>query len=56
MSEPAFRHESTVAERKLVADSLRLELVGLDGDLDISDAELDALEHLLGADLHQFLQ
>lgn len=56
MSEPAFRHEPTAAERKLVADSLRLELVGLDCDLDISDAELDALEHLLGADLHQFLQ
>lgn len=56
MSEPAFRHEPTAAERKRVADGLRLELVGLDCDLDISDAELEALEHLLGADLHPLLQ
>ena len=56
MSEPAFRHEPTVAERKLVADQLRLELLGLDSALDISDAELEALELLLGADLQQFLQ
>ena len=56
MSEPAFRHEPTVAERKLVAEQLRLELLGLDSDLDISDAELEALEHLLGAELHHLLQ
>ncbi len=56
MSEPACLHDPAAHERKPVVDQLLLELVALDCDLDISDAELEALELLLGADLHQFLQ
>ncbi|MFM9898016.1 hypothetical protein [Sphingorhabdus sp.] len=36
--------------------SQRVELVDLGSDFPISAAELDALEQLLGADLHQLLQ
>ena len=56
MSEPAFQSQPTAQEQKPVGARLRLELVDMDGNLDISDAELDALELLLGADLHQILQ
>jgi hypothetical protein len=36
--------------------SQRVELVNFGSDFPISAAELDALEQLLGADLHQLLQ
>ena len=43
-------------DRPAVTDRPPLELVHMDGDVDVSDAELEALELLLGADLHQLLQ
>ena len=39
------------SQRPLV-DDLCVELVAFDGQLSVSDAELDALEQLLGAELH----
>jgi hypothetical protein len=50
MPRKANPHNEAESQRELV-DDLRVELVAFDGQLPVSDAELDALEQLLGADL-----
>ena len=50
----AALHDAKDRQRLLV-DVLRAELVNLGSDTPISTAELDALEQLLGPDLHQLL-
>lgn len=56
MSKPSHQTEKGTRDRVAVACLPPLEFVYMDGDLDISDAELEALELLLGEDLQQFLQ
>ena len=55
MPRKACPHNEAESQRPLV-DDLRVELVNLGSDFPISAAELDALEQLLGTDLHQLLQ
>jgi hypothetical protein len=55
MPRKANPHNEAESQRPLV-DDLRVDLVNLGSDFPISAAELDALEQLLGADLHQLLQ
>lgn len=55
MPRKANPHNEAESQRPLV-DDLRVDLVNLGSDFPISTAELDALEQLLGADLHQLLQ
>ena len=55
MPRKANPHNEAESQRPLV-DDVRVELVDLGSDFPISAAELDALEQLLGADLHQLLQ
>lgn len=43
-------------DRATAAHLLPLKFVNMDCDSDVSDAELEALELLLGTDLQQFLQ
>lgn len=56
MSKPSRQMGKEPQDRATAAHLLPLELVHMDGDVDVSDAELEALELLLGADLHQLLQ
>lgn len=51
MPRKARPHNEAESQRPLV-DDVRVELVDLGSDFPISVAELDALEQLLGADLH----
>lgn len=51
----ACPHNEAESQQPLV-DDLRVELLDFGSDFPISAAELDALEQLLGADLHQLLQ
>jgi hypothetical protein len=55
MPRKASPHNEAESQPQLV-DDLRVELVDFGSDFPISAAELDALEQLLGADLHQLLQ
>ena len=55
MPRKARPHNEAESQRPLV-DDVRVELVDLGSDFPISAAELDALEQLLRADLHQLLQ
>ena len=55
MRPKACPHNEAESQRPLV-DDLCVELVDLGSDFPISEAELDALEQLLGADLRQLLQ
>ncbi|HQS13152.1 MAG TPA: hypothetical protein PLJ45_07870 [Sphingorhabdus sp.] len=55
MPRKACPHNETEIQRRLV-DDLCVELVDLGSDFPIAAAELDALEQLLGSDLHQLLQ
>jgi hypothetical protein len=55
MPRKANPHNEAQSQQPLV-DDLCVELVDLGSDFPISAAELDALEQLLGADLHQLLQ
>jgi hypothetical protein len=55
MPRKANPHNEAESQRQLV-DHLRVDLVNFGSDFPISAAELDALEQLLGADLHQLLQ
>ena len=50
MPRKANPHNEAESQRPLV-DDLCVELVAFDGQLPVSDAELDALEQLLGAEL-----
>ena len=54
MPEKAALHDAKDRQRLLV-DDFCFELVNLGADTPISTAELDALEQLLGPDLHQLL-
>ena len=54
MPRKANPHNEAESQRPLV-DDLRVDLVNLGSDFPISAAELDVLEQLLGADLHQLL-
>ena len=51
MPRKSFPHNEAESQRPLV-DDLCVELVDLGSDFPISAAELDALEQLLGAELH----
>lgn len=55
MPRKARPHNEAESQRPLV-DDVRVELVDLGSDFPIAAAELDALEQLLGSDLHQLLQ
>lgn len=55
MPRKANPHNETESQPPLV-DGLHVELADLGSDFPISAAELDALEQLLGPDLHQHLQ
>lgn len=56
MSKPSRKTEKEPQDPATAAYALPLEFADMDGDLDISDAELEALERLLGTELLQFLQ
>lgn len=55
MPRKARPHNEAESQRPLV-DDVRVELVAFDGQMPVSDAELDALEQLLGPDLQQIFQ
>lgn len=55
MSRKACPHNEVESQRPLVND-LCVELVAFGSDFPISNAELDALEQLLGPDLRQLFQ
>ena len=46
-------HDENSEHRECACASLCIEFVGIDEQLPVSEAELDALELLLGADLRQ---
>ena len=56
MSSATSPNQTSESEAAVSGISKRVELVAFDGQMPVSDAELDALEQLLGADLHQLLQ
>ena len=56
MSSAARPNQTSEREPAVSGISQRVEFVAFDGQLPVSDAELDALEQLLGADLQQLLQ
>ena len=55
MPRKACPHNEAESQRPLV-DDVCVEFVAFDGQLAVSDAELDALEQLLGPDLQQLFQ
>jgi|LauGreDrversion2_6_1035139.scaffolds.fasta_scaffold123939_2 hypothetical protein len=56
MSSAARPNQTSDREPAVSGISQRVEFVAFEGQLPVSDAELDALEQLLGSDLHQLLQ
>ena len=56
MSSGTSPNQTRESEAAVSGISQRVEFVAFDGQMPVSDAELDALEQLLGADLHQLLQ
>jgi hypothetical protein len=56
MSSAARSNQTRESEAAVSGISPRVEFVAFDGQLPVSEAELDALEQLLGPDLHQLLQ
>jgi hypothetical protein len=56
MSSAARPNQTRESEAAVSGISPRVEFVAFDGQLPVSEAELDALEQLLGPDLHQLLQ
>ena len=56
MSSAARPNQTRESEAAVSGISPRVEFVAFDGQLPVSEAELDALEQLWGPDLHQLLQ
>jgi len=56
MSSGTSPNQTRESEAAVSGISPRVEFVAFDGQLPVSEAELDALEQLLGPDLHQLLQ
>jgi hypothetical protein len=56
MSSAARPNQTSEREPAVSGISQRVEFVAFEGQLPVSDAELDALEQLLGADLQQLFQ
>ena len=56
MSSAARPNQTRESEAAVSGISPRVEFVAFDGQLPVSEAELDALEQLLGPELHQLLQ
>ena len=56
MSSATSPNQTSESEAVVSGISQRVELVAFDGQMPVSDAELDALEQLLGPDLQQIFQ
>ena len=56
MSSGTSPNQTRESEAAVSGISPRVEFVAFDGQMPVSDAELDALEQLLGPDLQQIFQ